>query len=92
MLLALNQDIAADPATARGPGAEGLVGARGQRLPAHGVKSRLMDTGPRPVPPSGPDSPTTMGRQTMPEVVFETLIDNETPVPPAAVYVSSDVP
>jgi hypothetical protein len=25
---ALNQDIAADPATARGPGAEGLVGAR----------------------------------------------------------------
>ena len=27
-LLALNQDIAADPATARGPGAEGLSGAR----------------------------------------------------------------
>jgi hypothetical protein len=33
-----------------------------------------------------------MGRQTMPEVVFETLIDNQTSVPPAAVYVSSDVP
>ena len=27
-LLALNQDIAADPATARGPGAAGLTGAR----------------------------------------------------------------
>jgi hypothetical protein len=27
-LLALNQDIAVDPATARGPRAEGLVGAR----------------------------------------------------------------
>ena len=35
-LLALNQDIAADPATARGPDAEGLVGARvsGYRLMA----------------------------------------------------------